>query len=191
MAQRAMLFVPLVLAAAAYSQGLIILDDEEPRPPRNAGIQTAILVETEDGYRRMSSNETFFDGQRFRLRVTAEAPGYLYTLCLNSQGSALVLFPNNQGDPSNHLSRRSSLTIPDSGWFQFDDEPGIEQVYLIISGRPIAELERASQRGGMIDRRMLDRYTRGGDSSKGIGFSREDMLVRRIDLQHESRRSRE
>jgi hypothetical protein len=178
----------LLVAAPVFAQ-----QDQPREQQRSSPIQASVLLRTADGgYRQANVEDTFFDGQRFRLRVNSNLDGYLYALCLNSQGSALVLFPNSQGEPANHLYRNRRVTIPDNAWFQFDREPGTERVYLVMSERPIAELERASQRGGEIDRRLLDKYVRagGGESGdKGIGLSGDDdsYVVRRIDLLHEPR----
>lgn len=183
-----------LLAAPLFGQRIVADPDDPDTAPdrgvRREAIRASILLQSTGRTREADPRDTFFDGQRFRLRVSTDRDGYLYAFCLNSQGSAVMLYPNRYSDPENRMDSAPRL-IPDSGWFQFDQETGTERVYLILAERPLPDLERAAQRGGEVSQRTLDRYMRsatGGD--KGIGVARDDAaeyVVRKLNLRHEAR----
>lgn len=205
----------LACSSALVAQEVIVLDGDLPSPPKGirrttdqpappaaqaqsspTGIRAQIMVA--DGrsrsLRAAAPNDVFMDGQRFRLRVTSGAEGHLYVLCQNSQGNANILFPTLDTDAlGSEVGGRVAVTIPDSGWFEFDSEPGIEQVFLLVSARPLNDLDRAVEQGGDLAPDVLQRYATGrparraGPASKGVVFTGSDILVRRLELVHESR----
>jgi Domain of unknown function (DUF4384) len=187
------LLLTVLLGTSAFGQRIVVVDDA-PRKDIYASpalIQATIyLQESPQTYREASFDDVFFNGQRFRLQVTPTQNGYLYMLCENSQGSAVVLYPNDSSASGNHVRAARPVTVPGRSWFQFDEDPGTERVYVILSRRPIPELERASQRGGDLNPQLLDRYA-GTQSSDAKGIVRtadpDDYLVREIDLRHEQR----
>jgi hypothetical protein len=185
----------LSLSGLAFAQRIRVVEDDPPEAvyARGKSIQATILLREpgRQSSREAQLDDVFFDGQRFRLRVAAPQDGYLYVICENSQGTAVVLYPNDNGPngPSNRVRESRHLTIPSRNWFQFDNEPGTERLYLVLAEDPIAELDRVARRGGEIPLDLLGRYTRLGDGqTKGIIRADDgDFLVRRIELRHESR----
>ncbi len=190
------------LGAQLCAQEVIILGDDAPaaRATRRANsvnyINAQILIA--DGrsgnLKAAVPDDTFYDGQRFRLRVTADSDGHLYVLCLNSQGTANVVFPTPNTDAlGSQVGRRGPITIPDSGWFQFDSEPGVERLFLLVSANPLDDLEQAIDQGGALSAELLRRYSTGRPSrrenaaAKGLTYTGADILVRKLELIHESR----
>ena len=156
-------------------------------------IQVSIMLQEpgRQSYREVPLDDVFFDGQRFRLKVSAPKDGYLYVICENSQGTVAVLYPTDfePNSATNYARQSRRMTIPEWSWFQFDNEPGTERLYLVLAEDPIAELDRAARRGREIPLDLADRYTRLDDGqNKGIIHRDDgDITVRRIDLRHESR----
>jgi serine/threonine protein kinase len=96
-----------------------------------------------------------------RLNVRSPAAGHLYVLNEGpGNGSAIpefvVLFPSptaNEG--SSQLQVNSELQIPATSWFTFDQEQGVERVWLIFSKDALPEFEAlkqfaSAQTGGLI-----------------------------------------
>jgi hypothetical protein len=157
----------------------------------NDPIQATILLQGGDRRNReVSADTTFFEGQRFRIRLSSNLSGYLYVLCANSQGSAQLLYPNIGSDATNHIAVGRKTMVPERDWFQFDNEPGVEQIFVVLSPRPIPSLEQASQRGGEISLNVLARYADpvpSENDDKGISRENDNIVIRRINLQHETR----
>jgi hypothetical protein len=159
----------------------------------HAVLETRILLfdETMQRTRPADERQTFYDGQRFRLNVRSAQDGYLYALCLTSQGTVKLLHPSDSSD--NHLQSGRSATFPQTGWFRFDQEPGTEDLYLILSGRKIAELDQAAEDGTDLSRAVLHRYIsspprQGGASASGIDVvAGPSRTVQHIGLRHEPR----
>jgi hypothetical protein len=160
--------------------------------------RTRILLSDPDtrATHEVSDKRTFFDGERFRLAVNPNQPGYLYVLCRTSQGEARLLFPNTASG-NNRVDAGTKRTLPERGWFRFDEEPGTEHVFVMVSPRPISELDAAADDGGELDGALLDRYTHpaphawrnaGGYEDRGIDIEREAFYSMKVlHLRHESR----
>jgi eukaryotic-like serine/threonine-protein kinase len=84
---------------------------------------------------------------RIRLNVRSDQPGYFYVL---NEGPAeagkelqyIAVFPSptaNRG--SEVLSANEPVRIPDQSWLRFDEEQGVEKLWLVFSERPVPELE--------------------------------------------------
>ncbi len=153
---------------------------------------TILLMDDPAGGRvhAVRSSQTFYDGERFRLSVRARQQGYLYILCLTSQGEAKLLYPSRSGD-DNLIQSPAARTIPERGWYRFDREAGEEQIFVILSRAPLPELQQAI---GLRDMgpEMLERYAaealRSESSSRGIEIQNDrEPAVERIALRHESR----
>ena len=178
-----------------------------------AGVRTSIVLRTtgEGGecvVREVSESDTFHNGDRFRLRVQANGDGYLYLFLRGDEGEAKVLFPYNTSKGRvNKLKRFQPRTIPaaETDWYRFDEEAGIERVYLFFSQKPLAELDKLVKSGeGSISSHLLDRmvarmagnrpltFDEGDLDESGAGAvyyveklePKHDYLVRRFELVH-------
>jgi hypothetical protein len=137
---------------------------------------------------------TFYDGQRFRVTVKPRTAGYLYVMCQSSQGEAKLLFPNESSDNFVQAGQLSSL--PGRGWFRFDEEPGVEHIFIVLSDHPISDLDRAVNEGGDMAMSTLQHYAT-GSPDKGIEIGAEGInvdrtappVVKQLDLRHRSRRA--
>jgi hypothetical protein len=158
---------------------------------RNPQIQ--LLDERSQRVQTVSSQRAFYDGQRFRLAVKPPRTGYLYLLCQTSQGEGRLLHPSARGG-GNHIPAGRAVSFPQRGWFRFDQEPGTERLYLILSEQPIAELDDAAQNGGEIEPATLRRYAGPGASrpdegsgQRGVEVVEDARIVERVFLRHDSR----
>jgi hypothetical protein len=164
----------------------------------NVGLnaRVALLDEGRDGRSRehlVSARRTFYDGQRFRLRIEAGRPGYVYVLCQTSQGNVVLLSPAQASD--NFIDGGTVSSLPIRGWFRFDREPGAERLYIVLSEQPITELDDAAERGSELSPSTLRQYTtdalveNGNDSvTRGIEVDTvSERIVKRLILRHESR----
>lgn len=80
----------------------------------------------------------FRSGDRIRFQVMANTPGYLYIVNRGSSGQETLLFPTTQYN-FNWLEARKPYPVPQSGWILFDDQPGEENVSLMLSPKPLLD----------------------------------------------------
>lgn len=82
-----------------------------------------------------TGQERYGNGWRYRMNVTAGESGYLYML---NEGTVNynVLFPTEAND--DHLAAKQKMQTV---WYFFDNNPGIERVWIIFSARPLSELD--------------------------------------------------
>lgn len=113
------------------------------------GIRYALLLRGGDGhYSEVSPATIFHSGDHLRLSVMANQPGYLYVIEQGSSGSWSSIFPAQSGsDPAqaaNRIEAGHLYQIPDGRWtFRFDQNPGQERLFLVLSREPVADLEGA------------------------------------------------
>jgi len=161
-------------------------------------IVTRILLlddrDSSQGTHEVTDTRTFYDGQRFRMTVKPRTAGYLYVMCQSSQGEAKLLFPNESSD--NFVEAGQVSSLPGRGWFRFDEEPGVEHMFILLSDHPISDLDKAVNEGGNMPMATLQRYATGA-SEKGIDIGAEGItvdrttqpIVKQLDLRHRSRRA--
>jgi len=127
-----------------------------------SGLRASVLLPSsgKGGLREKSARGTFQDGQRFRLNVRSAEGGYLYILCRTSTDDARLLYPyGNMDQDENVLDPGQARMVPSRDWYRFDNDPGMERVYILVANEPIDALDRiAAERGGDISLRTLERY---------------------------------
>lgn len=91
-------------------------------------------------------DERYGNGWRYRMNITAAQSGYLYIL---NEGTVKynVLFPTEANN--DHLAANQTMQTPQ---YFFDDNPGVERVWIILSAQPLSELDTifkdAAKNGG-------------------------------------------
>lgn len=94
----------------------------------------------------LSHERTFHAGDRIFFTVENERPGYLYII---NQDPVLhdgfpdyaILFPSptaNSGRPK--LSEGTTIRIPEQKYFEFDEQKGVERIWMVWSEQEIPEL---------------------------------------------------
>lgn len=95
----------------------------------------------------------FQKGDRFRLLFEGNATGYLYIFHKGTSGQGFVLFPDrriNKG--KNQIPAHVQAIVPATGWFEFDEKPGTEELYIFYTPKRIAELEVPAATGVIQER---------------------------------------
>ena len=134
---------PEVIAKNGYGEQpqLVRVSDEQ------IGLRYAVLLRDSDGhYNEVSPSTTFHSGDHLRLSVMANQPGYLYVIQQGSSGAWNSIYPgkhaSDNGEPANHLEPGRVYQVPDGkGAFRFDQTPGQEKLFLVLSRERIADLE--------------------------------------------------
>ncbi len=115
----------------------------KPQGPRPAlGLRYTILKRTGDGQTETDADAVFHAGDRIRLAVETNDDGYLYVVNRGSSGTWKVLFPSaeiKEGD--NRIQRRVRFEIPSGYTFTFDEQPGEEKLFIVLSRQPEPDLE--------------------------------------------------
>ena len=183
--------IALLSVAGAYS-----LD-------RPTDIRASILLEepggkgVRPGVREVGASESFYSGDRFQLKVHSPQSGYIYLLLENSSGEQQLLYPYaGSGHGINRVRANRPMTVPGKTWYKFDDNPGEEVVYVLISEIPIESLERAGKdKSATLDAETFHALVRQAESEtqddKGIDVQRDNgsrpqrqMSVLRLNLSH-------
>jgi len=74
-------------------------------------------------------------GERFQLGVKVNRPSYIYILNEDSKGKLKLLYP--QPGKSNFFDAMGTVFLPSEGAFEFDHEPGVEQLLVYVSQKPL------------------------------------------------------
>lgn len=83
---------------------------------------------------------------RIRLNIRSDQPGYLYVLNEGPPDSDqelqyVALFPSPTANSGSEvLAAGQSIRIPEQSWMQFDEEQGVEKLWLVFSEQPVPEL---------------------------------------------------
>ncbi len=84
---------------------------------------------------------TFHSGDRVRFAFESNIDGYLYVVQAGSSGRWTVLFPNPDANGGrNAVVRSDEYLVPDNGWFAFDETPGTEEVFVVVSKQALETL---------------------------------------------------
>jgi hypothetical protein len=201
----------LAIALITVGSSVQLYGEESPafqekqiiRTPAGPGpLSVRMLVPSGTGghgaLRTASESDTFLDGDRFRLAVSPREGGYIYVVCLTARGNIQLLYPY-QEDGDNFVERKQALSLPANGWFRFDEDPGMEHVYVIESPERLRDLEEAVNDQGEVPAALLRKYLKQAAASKGIerggtqgdggqqGWREARIVVKRLDLDHVSR----
>ena len=135
------------------------------------GLRYSVMKRDASGkFVEVDQDATFRSGDRIRLNVDTNTPGYLYVVMQGSSGNWRLLFPSADVEGGNNrIDKGMSQQIPpgDKGQFLFDEQSGTEKLFLVLSRRPEADLDKliysitgSSTEG---DRRLIAAARIGGD----------------------------
>ncbi|HZS47275.1 MAG TPA: protein kinase [Blastocatellia bacterium] len=102
-----------------------------------------------------SGREIFESGWRFRLNLTNSQDGFLYLINLERNGQYRLLFPlpsNNGG--SAYIKAGEGLQ---TGWYEFDKQPGTEQFRLIWAAQSAPEFEQFRRLVNNTDKGLISK----------------------------------
>ena len=106
------------------------------------GLRYTILKRIQDSQVETDTDAVFHAGDRIRLAVETNDDGYLYVVNRGSSGTWKVLFPSPEiKDGDNRIQRRVRYEIPAGHAFVFDEQPGEEKLFVVLSREPEPDLE--------------------------------------------------
>jgi len=102
------------------------------------GLRYSLLhLQPGGSWREVDTSTVFTSGDRIRLQVEANQPGFLYVL---HQGSSQEWFVMEGSPIRVEAGQRSD--VPPGGRFYFDHQPGEEKLFLVLSRARDTELDR-------------------------------------------------
>ena len=105
------------------------------------GLKYRIIEQRGTGEADADPSKVFHSGDRVRFAFESNIDGYLYVVQAGSSGRWTVLFPNPDANGGrNAIVRSEEYLVPDNGWFAFDDTPGTEEVFVVVSKRALDTL---------------------------------------------------
>jgi len=115
----------------------------KPQGPHPAlGLRYTILKKTAEGQAETEADAVFHAGDRIRLAVETNDDGYLYVVNRGSSGTWKLLFPSAEiKDGDNRIQHRTRYEIPSGYTFTFDEQPGEEKLFIVVSRQPEPDLE--------------------------------------------------
>ena len=94
-------------------------------------------------YDEVDTDSVFRSGDKIRVSVESNDNGYLYIVQQGSSKTWNLLFPNADTEHgSNKIERHREIEIPGGARFTFDEQPGNERLFIVLTRRPEADLER-------------------------------------------------
>src|SRR5215471_9513127 len=121
------------------ARDLFLLDSRANGP---LALRYSLLRKTADGSAREEDPRyTFHSGDRFRFRIEVNDTAYLYVIQHGSSGSWRTIFPSPESLTGNLVDRGPAYDIPEDVWFEFDNRPGEEKLFIVCSRRPESAIE--------------------------------------------------
>jgi hypothetical protein len=122
----------------------VILASQQSAP---LGVRYSILKEAGGGALEVDSDTVFRWGDRIRVTVMANDRAHLYIVQRGSSGNWGVLFPSPEINGGNNVIEKDRVyEIPAGHWFAFDEQPGKERLFIVLSRRPEPNLEKMMYR---------------------------------------------
>ncbi|MBE0656760.1 MAG: DUF4384 domain-containing protein [Bryobacteraceae bacterium] len=111
---------------------------------RPLGLRYSILKYAgDDQYMEVDPDLIFRSGDRIRLRLQVNDPAHLYIVMKGSSGNWRVLFPSPEYDSgSNRVLPGRDYDIPSRTRFVFDETPGEEKLFFVLSRQAEADLDK-------------------------------------------------
>jgi hypothetical protein len=158
MPRRSILIGGGIAAAIAAVAGIWL-----PRPAHSRTLIYTILAQQMVDGRPVgqeyvaSPADTFHNGWRFRLRVGSPQPSYFYLIDhgpgTNGAERLWILYPRE----ATATATQQLLT----GWYDFDQNPGTERLWIVASARPLPVLSISGEvRDPAASRQILDYLTK-------------------------------
>jgi hypothetical protein len=107
----------------------------------NAGLKFRLIQQVNNRQVDADPQTAFRSGDRLRIAFESNIDGYLYVATEGSTGRWAVLFPDPEiNGGRNAIKRGQEYVVPDNLWFEFDNNPGVEKVFVFLSREPLSQL---------------------------------------------------
>ena len=104
------------------------------------GLRYTLLKRTANGkYEEILPDASFHRGDRVKVSVMANEPGYLYIVQQGSSGAWSPLYP--QSGMTNKLEPGKIYEVPSHGVFTFDEHAGQEKLFILFTRQPQSDLD--------------------------------------------------
>lgn len=120
-----------------------------PHPVRNSenrlGLRCSLLLRGPDKeYSEATPGAVFHSGDHIRLSLLANQSGYLYVIQKGSSGTWAPIYPPSSAGANAAKIEAGQLEMVPGGTqaFAFDQNPGAEKLYVILSRTPIDDIDR-------------------------------------------------
>jgi Domain of unknown function (DUF4384) len=110
------------------------------------GLRCSVLLRGADNeYAEVTPGTVFHSGDHIRLSFLANQPGYFYVIQQGSSGTWSPIYPPRNASAESTRIEAGKLQIVPAGAhsFQFDQQQGVEKLYVILSRTPIDDIDRA------------------------------------------------
>lgn len=110
---------------------------KKDHPAKSVGLSYFIRLQNPDGSTRdVLTSRKFKSGERFQLGLKVNRPSYVYVLNEGPGGKVVQIYP--QPGVDNFINAMGTVFLPGKGAFEFDHEPGTEQLLVYVSSTPMA-----------------------------------------------------
>ncbi|MDQ6708723.1 MAG: DUF4384 domain-containing protein [Acidobacteriota bacterium] len=112
------------------------------------GLRYSLLKKAASGYIETRPDSLFQAGDKIRLHVTSNAPGYLYIVQRGSSGNWTPLFPSPEiNGGRNEVEPGKEYEIPGGSGedFELDEHSGVEQIFILLTRKPEPDLDKIVQ----------------------------------------------
>lgn len=131
---------PVIAAAASSPEAekkTSTVANKKPAARVNIGASYFIRLKNPDGSSRdVLASRKFKSGERFQLGVKVNTPSYIYILNEDPNGQVSQIYP--QAGHNNFVNAMGVVFLPSQGSFEFDNNPGIEQLLVYVSKKPMS-----------------------------------------------------
>ncbi|MCZ2074496.1 MAG: DUF4384 domain-containing protein [Bryobacterales bacterium] len=119
----------------------LVAVSHKPRFP--LGLRYSVL-KSADGvnYSETDAGTVFRSGDKLKISLQSNDTAHLYMVARGSSGTWSVLFPNPEvARGSNIVAPGRTYEMPSGGRIVFDEQPGTEKMFIVLSRRPEPNLE--------------------------------------------------
>lgn len=144
------------------------------------GLRYSVLKQRDDGtYQEISPDSVFHAGDRIRLSLMSNQPGYLYVVEQGSSGKWIPLYPGGNAEvDSNRLAAGKEYIVPGKGAWEFKGEAGQERLFVLLAREPETDLTamitslRERREGGLDNQEVA--HLRSEVQSRDLVFTNGD-----------------
>jgi hypothetical protein len=113
-----------------------------PKVGTPLGLEYTILKKSGDGMVRVPPDAVFRTGDRIRLSIRTNGPGYLYVVTQGASSTWSLLFPTpDLAGGDNHVNGWTDNVVPPNYMVRLDEPAGPERVFIVLSRTPEESLE--------------------------------------------------
>ena len=124
------------------------LVSQKSAQPLPMGLRYSLLKKSAEGVVEVRTDSEFRAGDSIRLSVMGNQKGYLYVIARGTSGIWSPLFPHPEStQQGNEIVPGRVYQVPGGPgeYFTFDEQAGEEKVFIMLSNRPVGDIEELIQ----------------------------------------------